>query len=81
MTFHELDSVITRAGVNCKMIFCGDYRQSDLSQTNQLSGIVNFMTILEDINSFKNVSFDIDDIVRSGLVRDYIIAKAEKGIL
>lgn len=81
MTFHELDSVITRAGVNCKMIFCGDYRQSDLSQTNQLSGIANFMLVLEKIDSFKNVSFDIDDIVRSGLVRDYIIAKAEQGIL
>ncbi len=81
MTFHELDSVITRAGVNCRMIFCGDYRQSDLVQTNQLSGIINFMQILNGIDSFKGIEFGIDDIVRSGLVRDYIIAKAEQGIL
>lgn len=81
MTFHELDSVITRAGYNTRMIFCGDYRQSDLSMTNQLSGIAQFMDILQYIPSFKSVDFGIDDIVRSGLVRDYIIAKAERGIL
>ena len=63
------------------MIFCGDYRQSDLVQTNQLSGIINFMQILNGIDSFKGIEFGIDDIVRSGLVRDYIIAKAEQGIL
>lgn len=81
MTFHELDSVITRAGYNCNMIFCGDYRQSDLIQSNQLSGIVNFMSITNNIETFKNVEFGIDDIVRSGLVRDYIIAKADQGLL
>lgn len=78
MTYHELDSIITRVGENSRIIFCGDTKQDDLQGSrnrNDVSGLSNFLDVLYDIPSFKVVSFGIDDIVRSGLVREYIIAK------
>ena len=75
MTFHELDSIITRAGINTSIIFSGDFRQTDLNKPWDQSGISEFMKILKRISSFKDIEFDYQDIVRSGLVRDYIIAK------
>jgi len=72
MTFHELDSIITRSGNNCRLLFCGDFNQSDLGKK---SGITEFMDILYKMRSFCMIEFDQDDIVRSGLVREYILAK------
>ena len=81
LNYHELDSIITRVGDNCKIMFCGDASQSDLVKTNEKNGIVDFMKILEQMPSVDIVEFDADDIVRSGLCREYIIAKNELGIL
>ena len=81
LNYHELDSIITRVGDNCKIMFCGDGSQSDLVKTNEKNGIVDFMKILEQMPSVDIVEFDADDIVRSGLCREYIIAKNELGIL
>lgn len=75
LNFHELDSVITRIGNNCRVIFCGDFRQSDLSKEQERNGLQNFMKILNCIEDFSHIEFDRDDIVRSKLVRDYIVAK------
>lgn len=75
MTFHELDSIITRTGENTRIIFCGDFRQTDLRKPNDQSGIKEFMTILKTLNNFGTVEFNYDDIVRSGLVKQYIMAK------
>jgi len=75
MTFHELDSIITRVGENTRIIFCGDFRQTDLNKPWDQSGIKEFMNILDCMNGFSSVEFDYDDIVRSGLVREYIMAK------
>ena len=80
LNFHELDSIITRIGENSKICFCGDARQSDLVKTNDRNGIVDFMNILRKMPSFDIIEFEIDDIVRSGLVKEYIIAKMEAGI-
>lgn len=80
LTFHELDSVITRLGNNCRIILCGDYRQSDLIYNNDRSGLLTFMEVLDMIKSFSHVEFEIDDIVRSGLVKEYIIAKTKLNI-
>jgi phosphate starvation-inducible protein PhoH len=74
-TSHELDSVITRAGDNCRVIFCGDGRQTDFTKADEKAGLDKFMRILQNIKSFDHIEFGVDDIVRSGLVRDYIIAK------
>ena len=76
MSFHELDSIITRVGTNCRVIFCGDFRQSDL-KTN---GLESFMEILKNMGYFEFIDFEIKDIVRSEFVKDYIIAKTELGL-
>jgi phosphate starvation-inducible protein PhoH len=80
LNFHELDSIITRVGENSKIIFCGDATQSDLIKTNERNGISDFMTILKKMPSFDIIEFGIDDIVRSGLVKEYIVAKMESGL-
>ena len=80
LNFHELDSIITRIGENSRIMFCGDARQSDLVKTNDRNGIVDFMDILRKMPSFDIIEFEINDIVRSGLVKEYIIAKIESGM-
>ena len=78
MTYHELDSIITRVGESSKIIFCGDTKQDDLQQSknrNDVSGLYDFLKVLKRIPSFDVVQFGIDDIVRSGLVKEYIMAK------
>ena len=78
MTYHELDSIITRVGESSKIIFCGDTRQDDLEGSrnrNDVSGLRTFINVLNRIPSFRTVKFGIEDIVRSGLVKEYIIAK------
>ena len=79
LNFHELDSIITRVGENTKICFCGDAVQSDLQKTNERNGIVDFMTVLRKMPSFDIIEFGVDDIVRSGLVKEYILAKMEAG--
>ena len=71
MTFHELDSIITRVGENCRVLFCGDFSQSDLKQ----NGMKEFFEILASMNRFDFIEFGVEDIVRSGFVKEYIIAK------
>ena len=80
LNFHELDSIITRVGENSKIMFCGDATQTDLVKTNEKNGIVDFMNILRKMPSFDLVEFGVDDIVRSGIVKEYLLAKMEMGI-
>jgi len=80
LNFHELDSIITRVGENSRILFCGDARQSDLTKTNDRNGIVDFLNILRKMSSFDIIEFGINDIVRSGLVKEYIISKLEVGL-
>jgi phosphate starvation-inducible protein PhoH len=75
MTLHELDSVITRVGKNCKIMFCGDFRQSDFTREHEKNGLTDFMRILNRMKSFEYVDFTENDIVRSAMVKEYIIAK------
>ena len=77
LNFHELDSIITRVGENTKICFCGDASQTDLVKTNDKNGIVDFMNILRKMPSFDIIEFGIDDIVRSGLVKEYLLSKME----
>ena len=80
LNFHELDSIITRVGQNAKIIFSGDYTQSDLVKSNERNGVLDFMKILQTMPSFDTVEFGIEDIVRSGLVREYLISKVNLGL-
>lgn len=76
MSFHELDSIITRVGEGCRIIFCGDFRQSDLAK----NGLREFLRILKVMDSFDVVDFQVEDIVRSSFVKNYIIAKERLGL-
>lgn len=75
MSFEELDTVMTRVGYRSKIIFCGDYRQTDLKKNNDKSGLFKFFDIAHHMGAFTRVEFTVDDIVRSSLVKDYILAK------
>jgi len=80
LNFHELDSMITRIGEHSKIMFCGDATQSDLTKQNERNGIADFMRILTNMPSFDTIEFNAEDICRSGLVKEYIIAKLELGM-
>ena len=80
LNFHELDSIITRLGVNSKIIFAGDAAQSDLIKSHEKTGIMDFKKIIDDMDEFESIEFGIDDIVRSGLVKSYLISKLNLGI-
>ena len=76
LTFEEIDTVMTRVGYRSKIIWCGDYRQTDLNKRkNDMSGILKFFDIAHHMGAFTRVEFTPDDIVRSSLVKDYILAK------
>ena len=77
LNFHELDSIITRVGEDSKIMFCGDATQSDLIKTNERNGIIDFMQILRIMPSMDIIEFGVDDIVRSGLCKEYLLAKME----
>tara|TARA_S200000501_G_scaffold375775_1_gene428683 strand:+ start:4570 stop:5313 length:744 start_codon:yes stop_codon:yes gene_type:complete len=80
LNFHELDSIITRVGEDTKVMFCGDALQSDLVKTNERNGVYNFLGIIRTMEEFGVTEFGIPDIVRSGLIRSYLIAKINAGL-
>ena len=80
LNFHELDSIITRLGVNSKIIFAGDAAQTDLQKAHEKTGIMDFKKIIDDMDEFESIEFGIDDIVRSGLVKSYLISKINLGL-
>ena len=80
LNFNELDSIITRLGVNSRIIFAGDAAQTDLTKAHEKTGIMDFKKIIDDMDEFESIEFGIDDIVRSGLVKSYLISKMNLGI-
>ena len=80
MSFQEIDTVMTRIGTNSRIIFCGDYRQSDLVKPHDKTGIKELMAVTRRMASFDHIEFNIEDIVRSGVVKEYIIQKTEMGL-
>ena len=72
---------MTRCGEGCRIIFCGDFRQSDLYKSHEREGLKTFMNIVNRMNSFEFIEFSKDDIVRSALVKEYIEARLEEGIV
>ena len=73
--FHELDSIMTRVGEDCKIIFSGDYNQTDFKNEDEKNGLIKFLAIVEQMRFFSTVHFGWEDIIRSDLVRDYIMTK------
>lgn len=78
LTFHELDSVITRLGLDSRIMFAGDYYQTDFVKAGDKSGIRNFLEIIELMKDFSIIEFGWQDIIRSDFVRDYIMTKEMK---
>ena len=80
LNFHELDTIITRVGQDSRIVFCGDFDQTDLMNSNERNGLHDFLRILEEMDEFNCTEFTIGDIVRSGFVRSYLINKIKLGI-
>jgi len=80
LNFHELDTIMTRVGQDSKIMFCGDFDQTDLTKSGEREGLGNFMKIIDSMKEFYLCEFDIGDIVRSGLVRSYIVQKYNTGL-
>lgn len=75
MSDMELNSIMTRIGQKSKIIFCGDFRQTDLQKKSDTSGLAEFVRTVALMPTFKTIEFGVDDIVRSSLVKSYIIAR------
>src|SRR5210317_345155 len=81
MSFHELDSIITRIGQECRVIFCGDFKQTDFTErSREKSGLPDFIRVLKAMEEFDMIDFTVKDIVRSSFVKKYIMAKEDLGL-
>ena len=80
LNFHELDTIMTRVGQGSKIMFSGDFDQTDLREDDEKAGLGQFIKIINEMKEFYSCEFDIGDIVRSGLVRSYIIQKYNTGL-
>lgn len=80
LNFHELDTIITRVGQDSKIVFCGDFNQTDLVRQNEKNGLHDFLRVLEEMEEFNCTEFTLGDIVRSGFVRSYLINKIKLGV-
>ena len=82
MSDQELHTVMTRVGENCRIIFCGDVKQDDLTseRKKEVSGLRNFMKIIAKMKEFQFIEFTAKDIVRSDLVKSYIIHRDSLGL-
>jgi phosphate starvation-inducible protein PhoH and related proteins len=75
LTWEEINTCMTRVGYRSKIIWCGDYRQTDLNKKkNDLSGLQKFLDIANLMNCHTRIEFTIDDIVRSSIVKDWVVA-------
>jgi predicted ribonuclease YlaK len=80
LSAHESFSIISRCGEDTKIMFAGDIEQSDLVKMSEKTGIIDFVRVINAMPSFEKIEFDVDDIVRSGLVREFVIAKKSLGL-
>jgi len=80
LNFHELDTIITRVGQDTRIVFAGDIQQTDLTKTNDRNGILDFVNIMQEMKEIECIEFGIGDIVRSGLLKSYLINKIKLGL-
>jgi phosphate starvation-inducible PhoH-like protein len=74
-SFHEIDTVLTRVGERCRIILCGDCNQNDLVNRKEKSGMSDILRVLQNINGISHIKFTLDDVVRSGFVKEYLREK------
>lgn len=75
MNDHEIKSILTRLDDNSRVIMCGDFGQSDFNPKKEQSGINKMIQVARRMDSFEDIQFGVDDIVRSGFVKEYLIAR------
>ena len=80
LNFHELDTIMTRVGQNTRIVFAGDIQQTDLTKTNDRNGILDFVNIMQQMKEVDCIEFDLGDIVRSGMLKSYLIEKIKMGL-
>jgi predicted ribonuclease YlaK len=80
LNFHELDTIMTRIGQNTRIVFAGDIQQTDLTKTNDRNGILDFVNIMQQMKEVDCIEFDLGDIVRSGVLKSYLIEKIKMGL-
>ena len=80
LNFHELDTIMTRVGQNTRIVFAGDVQQTDLTKTNDRNGILDFVNIMQAMKEVDCIEFDLNDIVRSGMLKSYLIEKIKLGL-
>lgn len=82
MSDGELHTIMTRVGENSRIIFCGDVKQDDLTseRKKEMSGLRDFMRVINRMREFDFIEFQIEDIVRSKLVKSYIIERDKLGL-
>ena len=81
MKYSEISTAITRTNANSKIVLCGDYRQTDLHKKGDNSGLSQLMDVLHAMPShmYDFVEYTPDDILRSGLVKEFLIAEERQG--
>ena len=80
LNFHELDTIMTRVGQDTRIVFAGDIQQTDLTKTNDRNGILDFVNIMQQMKEVDCIEFDLNDIVRSGMLKSYLIEKIKLGL-
>lgn len=80
LTFQETDTILSRVGKDCRLMLCGDLKQTDLLNGREKTGMIDLLKIANHMNSMETVEFEIEDVVRSGFVREYLMAKHEVGL-
>jgi phosphate starvation-inducible PhoH-like protein len=77
LSYQEIKTVLTRVGDNARIIICGDIKQDDLTSVrySEESGLVKILPVLTKINSISKTEFGVEDILRSGFVKEFIIAE------
>lgn len=82
MRQQEWYTVLTRTGDKSRVILCGDSKQDDLTSERykEKSGITELIRLFEAMRGTSLIHFEIDDIVRSGFVREMIQTAYKLGI-
>ena len=80
LNWSEVNTIITRVGHRSKIIFCGDFKQTDLIKNkHDQTAFHQFREVAKNMPSFQEIYFTSDDIVRSSLVKNWIVACEKLG--
>lgn len=75
--YPEIKVVLSRTGEESRLVICGDINQDDLTSAryNEETGLSLLMKVLAEIPSVDRIEFEEEDIVRSGFVKEFILAE------